>query len=117
MTLTPIKAKLKALYDHVLVTDMDFGEIKTQSGIILRSDDGKSHGVKPRWGKVYVVGHEQKDVKVGQWILIEHGRWTRKMVIDDGDGVKNVHRVDVNGIMAVSDEAPSADDVIVNDSV
>jgi co-chaperonin GroES (HSP10) len=117
MTLTPIKGKLKALHDHVLVTDMEFGEIKTQSGIVLRSDDGKSHGVKPRWGKVYVIGNEQKDVKVGQWILIEHGRWTRKMVIDDGEGVKNVHRVDVNGILAVSDEAPSADDVIINDSV
>lgn len=117
MTLAPIKGKLKALHDHVLVTDMDFGEIKTQSGIILRSDDGKSHGVKPRWGKVYVVGAEQKDVKVGQWILVEHGRWTRKMIIDDGEGVKNVHRVDVNGIMAVSDEPPSAEDVIVNDSI
>lgn len=117
MSITPIKAKLRALHDHVLAIDMDFGEVKTSSGIVLRSDDGKSHGIKPRWAKVYVIGPEQTDVKVGQWILVEHGRWTRKMLIDDGESVKNVHRIDVDGIMAVSDEPPNSEDLIIKDSV
>jgi co-chaperonin GroES (HSP10) len=109
--------KIRAIHDNVLVSDMDFGEIKTSSGIVLRSDDGKSHGIKPRWGKVYKVGPEQKDVTVGQWILIEHGRWSRKIRIDDGDSIKDIQKVDVTAILAVSDDAPSVDDVLVKDSI
>lgn len=111
------KIKIRAIKDWVIVSDMDFGDMKTSSGIIIRSDDGKSHGVKPRWGRVYTIGPKQKDVKEGQWILIEHGRWTRAMTIDDGDGEKKVHRVDVDGIIAVSDEAPSAEDILIRDSL
>jgi co-chaperonin GroES (HSP10) len=110
------KLKVRAINNDVLITDMDFGEIKTTSGIVLRSDDAQAHGVKPRWGCVYKVGPEQTDVTVGQWILIEHGRWTRKMRIDDGEGVKELQKVDINGILAVSDQAPSADDILIKDS-
>ena len=106
--------KIRALHDDVIVSDMDFGEIKTSSGIILRSDDGKAHGVKPRWGKVYCIGPEQKDVNVGQWILIEHGRWTGKIKINDGTGEKEIQKVDTKAILAVSDQAPSSDDVLIN---
>lgn len=109
--------KIRAIRDWVIVTDMNFGERITSSGILLRSDDGTTHGIRPRWGKVYCVGPDQQDVKVGQWILIEHGRWTRKMTIDDGTGEKNIHRVDVTGIMAVSDEAPRPEDEIIVDSL
>lgn len=111
------KIKIRAIKDWVIVSDMDFGDMVTKSGIVIRSDDGKAHGVKPRWAKVYATGPDQKDVTVGQWILIEHGRWTRAMNIDDGEGEKKIHRVDVNGIMAVSDQAPSAEDVIIGDSL
>ena len=99
--------KIRALHDDVIVTDMDFGEQKTASGIVIQSDDGKSHGVKPRWGKVYKVGPEQQDIKEGQWILIEHGRWTRKIKIDDGNGVKEIQKVEVASILAVADEKPN----------
>ena len=74
--------KIRALHDDVIITDMDLGEQITTGGIVILSDDGKSHGVKPRWGKVYKVGPEQEDIKEGQWILIEHGRWTRKIKIN-----------------------------------
>jgi co-chaperonin GroES (HSP10) len=108
--------KVRAINNDVLITDMDFGEIKTTSGIVLRSDDAQAHGVKPRWGRVYKVGPNQSDVSVGQWILIEHGRWTRKIKINDGEGVKELQKVDVNAILAVSDQAPSADDILIKDS-
>lgn len=108
MSYDPIIVKnVRAIKNSVIVTDMDFGEITTKSGIVLRSDDGKSHGVKPRWGLVYKAGPEQTDVKEGQWILIEHGRWTRKIKIDDGLGIKEIQRVDTEAILAVSDEKPS----------
>jgi co-chaperonin GroES (HSP10) len=104
----PKKVKVRALSKDVLVIDMDMGEMKTSSGIVIQSDDGKAHGVKPRWAKVYKIGTEvDLDLKVGQWVLIEHGRWTRKMTIDDGDGVKEFQKVEVKSIMAVADEKPN----------
>ena len=45
--------------------------------------------------------------EVGDYILIEHGRWTRKMDIDvDGEEI-TLHRVDIDAILAVSDEKPN----------
>ena len=99
--------KIRAIKDWVIITDMDFGDQVTSSGIIIQSDNAKAHGVKPRWGKVYKIGPDQKDVKEGQWILIEHGRWTRKMKINDGSGEKEIQRVDITGIMVVADEKPN----------
>ena len=109
--------QIRAIHDDVIVSDMDFGEIRLSSGIILRSDDGKTHGIKPRWGKVYKVGPEQTDVKEGQWILVEHGRWTRKIKINDGLGEKEIQKVDVDAILAISDERPNESFQYVGDSV
>jgi hypothetical protein len=104
----PKKVKVRALSKDVLVIDMDMGEMKTSSGIVIQSDNGKAHGVKPRWAKVYKIGTEvDLDLKVGQWILIEHGRWTRKITIDDGDSVKEFQKVELKSIMAVADEKPN----------
>jgi co-chaperonin GroES (HSP10) len=108
--------QIRAIQDDVIVCDMDFGEIKTQSGIVLRSDDGKSHGVKPRWAKVYKVGPRQTEIKVGQWILIEHGRWTRKIKINDGESEKEIQKIDLDSILATSDEAPSDSDIFIGHS-
>lgn len=98
---------IRAIKDDVIVCNMDFGEITTVSGIVLRSDDGQAHGVKPRWGLVYRVGPQQTDVSEGQWILIEHGRWTRKVKIKDRQGEKEIQKVEVRAILAVSDERPT----------
>ncbi len=99
--------KIRALHDDVIVKDMDFGEQVTAGGIVIQSDDAKVHGIKPRWAQVYKVGPEQKDVLPGQWILIEHGRWTRKIKIDDGEGAKEIQKVEVKSILAVADEKPN----------
>jgi hypothetical protein len=99
--------QVRAIRDHVIIKDMDFGEMVTSSGLVIQSDNAKAHGIKPRWGQVYKIGPEQQNVKVGQWILIEHGRWTRKFTINDGEGKKDIQRVDVPAILAVSDEKPN----------
>ena len=98
---------IKALSKDVLVIDMDMGEQKTAGGLVIQSDDGKAHGVKPRWAKVYRVGSEVNFVKEGQWILIEHGRWTRKIKIDDGEGEKEFQKVETKSIIAVANEKPN----------
>ena len=101
------KGKLIPIRDHVIVEEMEFGEQISKGGIIIQSDDGKTMGVKPRWGKVYAVGEKNKDVKVGDWVLIEHGRWTRGMNVEDEDGVMRVlRRVDKDAIMITSHKKP-----------
>ena len=104
---SPKQIKVRALPNDILVVDMDLGEMKTAGGIVIQSDNGKAHGIKPRWAQVYKVGPKQTDVKVGQWILIEHGRWTRKIKIDDGDGVKEIQKVEVASILGVTDDKPN----------
>ncbi|MFY8211281.1 MAG: hypothetical protein ACOVLB_01235 [Candidatus Nanopelagicus sp.] len=100
---------IKAIYpirDTIIVTDLKFDERLSRGGIVLLNDDMKSSGIRPRWAKVYATGPEQTDIKVGQYILISHGRWTRGIKIDDGDGTgkKVIHKVDNNDILLVSDE-------------
>jgi co-chaperonin GroES (HSP10) len=104
---TTIKGKIIPLKDKILVTDMEFGMEVTKSGIIVQSDDGKPQGVKPRWGRVWAIGPDQTEVNVGDWLLIEHGRWTRTWKIEQEDGsITNVHGIDNKAIMLVSDEKP-----------
>lgn len=103
------------IHDGVIVTDMNFGIQTTAQGIIITSDDGKSEGIKPRWARVYAVGNEQNSIKVGDWILVEHGRWTRsaKIRIANGD-VIDVRRVETKSIMMTSSHKP--DDVYLGKS-
>jgi co-chaperonin GroES (HSP10) len=85
---------------------MHFGETKTAGGIILTDDDGTESGIHPRWAKVYAVGKEQDDVRVGQWLLIAHGRWSRALKVKK-DGVElEVRMIDENDILLVSDDEP-----------
>jgi hypothetical protein len=101
------KIQVRALPNDVLVVDMDMGEMKSSGGIIVQSDNGKVNGIKPRWAKVYKVGTKITDIKEGQWILIDHGRWTRKIKIDDGEGEKEFQKVEVKSILVVADEKPN----------
>lgn len=95
---------LKALNDTIIVSDMYFGERISAGGIVLRNDDTKSAGIRPRWGKVYAVGPNVKDISVGQYICISHGRWTRGVKIEDENGELTIRKVDPKDILLVSDE-------------
>lgn len=102
-----ITCDLETIHDNVLIVDMNFEEQVSAGGIIIKSDNGKTEGIRPRWGKVYAIGPEQHDVKVGEWILVEHGRWTRGVELDTGSEIKFIRRVDTAAILAVSDHLPS----------
>lgn len=103
-----ITEKITPIHDHVLVKDMSFGDQVTKSGIILSSDDGKVQGVKPRWSQVWAIGPEQTDVSVGDWVLVEHGRWTRGINVVDHNGIDEItiRRVESKSMMAISDHCP-----------
>ena len=97
--ITPLKKR-------VLVSDMHFGETKSKGGIIMMDDDGSAGGIHPRWAKVYAIGKDQKDVTVGQWVMISHGRWSRAFKVAK-DGVElEVRMIDENDILLVSDDEP-----------
>lgn len=107
--------QLKALNDSVIVSEMEFSERTTSSGIVLMNDNGKGTGIRPRWGQVYAIGPKQSTVSVGQWIMVEHGRWTRGIEIENSQGRKTIRRIDPNDILLVSDERP--DDETMSDAV
>jgi len=102
---------IQPLGKRVLVSNMRFGEKKTKGGIIILDDDGTEGGIHPRWAKVYAVGSRQDDVKVGQWILVAHGRWSRALTVKNNDEKLEVRMIDENDILLVSDEEPADTDV------
>lgn len=107
-----IDGEIKPLRDSIIVTDMSFEGRQLASGIVLLGDDGKTDGIRPRWARVYAIGPEQHDVSLGQWVLIEHGRWSRgiKVIIDDGEVI--LRRADPEAIIFVSDTEPDDIDTI-----
>ena len=108
LNINAIKGTPRAIGNRVLVSDMYFGEQKTSSGLIISADDGKTRGIYPRWGKVYSKGPDNKDdYNIGDWILVEHGRWTRGILLDTKDGELEVRMVEAESVLAMSKEKPS----------
>ena len=103
-----IKGTVAPLRKKVFVTDIEFGDEVTASGLILQSDNGKGEGIKPRWGRVWAIGPDQQDVKIGEWILMEHARWTREMEYENEDGtISKIYMADLKGMMLSADEKPN----------
>ena len=103
-----IKGKLSPIRNRVIVSDMHFGEQVTRSGLILTGDDGTSRGIYPRWGRVHAKGPENtEDYDVGDWILVEHGRWTRGVDVDEGNGEATLRMVEAESIIGWSKEKPA----------
>jgi co-chaperonin GroES (HSP10) len=99
--------EIEPLGKRVLVEGMQFGETRTKGGLILIDDDGSAEGIHPRWAKIYAIGKRQEDVKVGEWILISHGRWSRCVILVDKKNIKReVRMIDEDDILMVSDEEP-----------
>lgn len=103
---------IRALNDTVIVEEMEFSGRTLSSGIILHNDNGTTAGIRPRWGRIYAVGPEQRDVRPGQWICVAHGRWTRGLDIEDDSGPRTIRRIDPKDILLVSDEEPGSDDTM-----
>lgn len=98
---TPLKGK-------IFITDLEEGERITRGGIILRDDNMKDHGIRPRWGRVWSVGSGITDVKVGEWVLVEHGRWTLRIPLEiEEDGRVDVWMIEPEAILLVSDYLPA----------
>lgn len=104
-----VQGKIKPLRNKIMVSNMNFGEQVSKGGIFIPSDNGKTQGIHPRWGQVYAVGPEHKEeFNVGDWVLVEHGRWTRGIEVINEDGSKlEIRMVDNDCIMMWDNEQPN----------
>lgn len=106
-----LSGELRAIQDRIIVEELKTGETVTKTGIVIPDDDAKERGIRPRWGKVYRTGPLQDEVEPGQWVLVEHGRWTRGLKIRTVDGEeKTVRMVDPEEVLLISDERPAEHD-------
>lgn len=81
-----IDKDVEPLDDDILVIDMEQGYQKTSGGIILPDDTSSEKGIRSRWAKVYKIGKNITNVEEDEYILVEHGRWTYAITIEDNDG-------------------------------
>lgn len=99
---------IKPVRNRVIVYDMHFGEQRTSSGLILTDDNGTARGIYPRWGRVYEKGPENnEEYQIDDWVLVEHGRWTRGIKIQDEQGEKQIRMVEAESIMGWSKTKPN----------
>lgn len=93
--------------NRVFVTEMHFGEQKTKSGLIITDDNGTTRGIYPRWAKVYSKGPENNDpYNTGDWVLIEHGRWTRSFQVETSGEIVELRMAESESILGYSDTKP-----------
>jgi hypothetical protein len=100
-----IDGEVIPLRDNILATDLEFGA-QVINGIIIPNDDMTERGIKSRWAKVYKIGPDVTGIEVGNWILIEHSRWSTGFNINEGNGNVLVRWVEYKSIELVTDEKP-----------
>lgn len=97
--------KITPLRDKIFGEILDVGEITTKAGVILQSDVGKES--RPRWFKVTAVGPKAMEVKEGDYVLVDTGRWSKTLKrLSDGVELRDI---EYDGVLAVAnkDNMPS----------
>ncbi len=102
-----VHGTLRPIKDKILVRDLQFGEKISKGGLIILDDDGTDRGIHPRWAQVWKMGWDvDEDIELGDWILIEHGRWTRTIEVHEEDETIKVNMIDPECILLVSAKFP-----------
>jgi hypothetical protein len=103
--------KVKAMRNKILAEMIDDPgeETTTAGGIILLEKDGTENAVRPRWFQVYSVGDDIDWLTEGAYVLVDHGRWSNGMKIDNE---LKVYLLDNKDCLMVSENNPMLDDNI-----
>ena len=104
---------IRAIQDKILAINLEHGERKTASGIIITDDNMQSHGVRPRWCQILSMGPRciyKDDVKEGDWILVHHGRWTSN-IKHEGE---MIWQIDPDGVLLHSETDPGINSTLGN---
>lgn len=100
-----IVTRIRATRGYVAVDEMEAGE-KVVRGVICPDDTFfREWNIKPRWCRVVDCGKDVHGLEPGQWILVEHGRWTYRLDV----GGRKIQFVDPKAILVVADERPPVD--------
>lgn len=101
--------KVKAMRNKILAEMIDNPgeETTTPGGIILISQDGTESAIRPRWFKVYSVGEDIDWIAKGKYVLVDHGRWSNGMQVDEE---LKLYLLDNKDCLMESDEDPMEDD-------
>jgi co-chaperonin GroES (HSP10) len=102
--------KIRAIQDKILAINLEHGERKTASGIIIGDDNMKTHGIRPRWCEVYSMGNNctfKDEIKEGEWILVHHGRWSEGIKYKD----MKIWQIDPEGVLMHSETKPSVENL------
>lgn len=104
--------KIKALPKTLIVKNLQVGEVKTESGLIIPEENMhlNQRFIKPRWAQVYAKGDGLDNIEVGDWVLLHNGHWSTSMKLKIGNKSekvwyimeKNVKR----GLIAVQKDMP-----------
>lgn len=101
--------KVKALGDHIICINADFGDQVTKSGLVIKSNIDQSQGITSRWFQVFEVGPKITWLTAGEWVLVEYGRWTPQFTLTDErlpGGQAKAWKVDPQGCLITSAEKP-----------
>ena len=100
--------KLRPLPGRLYCKALETG-LRTSAGGIVLTDDNKATagvgGVRPRWFQVVNVNIDTNldDIKIGDYVLVEHGRWSRRF---SGTDIDNYSIVEEKAVLLVSEDAP-----------
>lgn len=102
--------KLNVLKNVIMISQIE-GGLQTKGNLIIPDDEMLERGLKPRWCKVFKVGSDIKDVQTGDWILVEHGRWSRgiEAIIEGADHTFRI--VDPNDILGKQKNDPNVNTI------
>lgn len=82
-----IDGHLKCLPNTLFVTNLEVGERKTASGLIIPEENMhlNQRFIKSRWAQVYCKADNITNLEIGDWILLEHGHWSTclNLIIDN----------------------------------
>lgn len=94
---------IRPLRERVLAELKGLGGRYTAGGLFIPDENRKDSGIRARWARVYYVGEGQTDVKVGDYVLMAHGRWSREFEVEhEGQQIKMV-MLDTKEMLAVYD--------------
>lgn len=100
-----VASNFRPIKKTILVSEIESG-MQYRNGIIIPDDDMKERGIHARWAKVAAIGPDVYDIEVGDWVLVEHGRWGRGIEMCIA-GVEATYRnVDFDDLYVVQKEKP-----------
>ena len=100
--------KLRPLPGRLYCKALETGLRTSAGGIVLTDDNSATAGVggvRPRWFQVVNVNIDTNldDIKIGDYVLVEHGRWSRRF---SGTDIDNYSIVEEKAVLLVSEDAP-----------